>query len=557
MHLIAPLAAGVAGAGSGTAFLYQRGTSTLLSTYYTDFEATAAVSQASTGIALDSNGGAVVYVDTLCTVVVKSSLGSTIRTFVAGVKDSAVEVISDSFTGTDYASAATGVSKPTTLQAVLDRWNNSAGTSNFQVLVGGVATNLQTAVQGVSGFFYNVKASPYGAVGDGTTDDTASVQAAIDAADTAGGGVVLFPPGTYRYTSQLSVSYKVSLQGCGPSVTHLKLDNASNAIGITFPGTTSDQFRSQFVRDLRLSSAQANTNGAINIQDAFLEVSNVEIVGSASGHTNELVNIGASAAVTAMYLLMNGCVLTTGGSSAPFLVGNDPTTGRQEFNFCKFITTATNGSATITSGGGAGTLVKAIGCEVDLSSVTTVGAQGVFGSTSDLIVHGCYCKAPASGSGFLINAGVVAASGGICRESGNVVDGAGVTLYQAAMAATRFDQVFLDSRVNQWRDTSTTAASAALDAVNYSAEMVQKTSGATLTVNCNQADSCPVGHPYTLTVWNDNTGGALAVTFGTGFKGTNDNIANNTMRTYQFISRIGPSGNIRLYQIGTPRDETE
>lgn len=37
----------------------------------------------------------------------------------------------------------------------------------------------------------------YGATGDGSTDDTAAIQAAIDAAEAAGGGVVYFPAGVY------------------------------------------------------------------------------------------------------------------------------------------------------------------------------------------------------------------------------------------------------------------------------------------------------------------------------------------------------------------------
>ena len=43
--------------------------------------------------------------------------------------------------------------------------------------------------------WHNVK--DHGALGDGTTDDTAAIQAAIDACDAAGGGTVYFPPGTY------------------------------------------------------------------------------------------------------------------------------------------------------------------------------------------------------------------------------------------------------------------------------------------------------------------------------------------------------------------------
>jgi hypothetical protein len=53
--------------------------------------------------------------------------------------------------------------------------------------------DLATSVGGV----YNVK--DYGATGDGTTNDTAAIQAAIDAA--AVGGTVLFPAGTYSVTT--------------------------------------------------------------------------------------------------------------------------------------------------------------------------------------------------------------------------------------------------------------------------------------------------------------------------------------------------------------------
>src|SRR5437016_3860734 len=42
---------------------------------------------------------------------------------------------------------------------------------------------------------YSVRA--FGATGDGKTLDTAAVNKAIDAANAAGGGTVVFPPGTY------------------------------------------------------------------------------------------------------------------------------------------------------------------------------------------------------------------------------------------------------------------------------------------------------------------------------------------------------------------------
>lgn len=52
----------------------------------------------------------------------------------------------------------------------------------------------------------NVTSAVYGAAGDGTTDDTAAIQAAIDAITAAGGGLIYLPPGTYKLTSALTLT---------------------------------------------------------------------------------------------------------------------------------------------------------------------------------------------------------------------------------------------------------------------------------------------------------------------------------------------------------------
>lgn len=57
-----------------------------------------------------------------------------------------------------------------------------------------------------------IDVTQFGAKGDGSTDDTAAIQAAINAAQIVG-AAVHFPPATYRVNSFLTVSDKVTLQG--------------------------------------------------------------------------------------------------------------------------------------------------------------------------------------------------------------------------------------------------------------------------------------------------------------------------------------------------------
>lgn len=69
--------------------------------------------------------------------------------------------------------------------------------------------------------FIDVTKAPYNATGDGVTDDTTEIQAAMTAAGTAGGGIVFLPPGTYL-CSGLLIDSNVWLHGAGVDATELR-----------------------------------------------------------------------------------------------------------------------------------------------------------------------------------------------------------------------------------------------------------------------------------------------------------------------------------------------
>jgi hypothetical protein len=76
------------------------------------------------------------------------------------------------------------------------------------------ATWVQDIATGVgAGGVYSVKS--YGAIGDGDTDDTTACQNALNAADLAGVGAVVVPPGTYKLTAALTPGSGTTFLGQG------------------------------------------------------------------------------------------------------------------------------------------------------------------------------------------------------------------------------------------------------------------------------------------------------------------------------------------------------
>jgi hypothetical protein len=126
--------------------------------------------------------------------------------------------------------------------------------------VGGVKTFGQTPVipggKPVPLDWFNVRV--FGATGDGTTNDRAAIQAAIDAASAAGGGVVYLPKGTYRIGSSLTPTNATGVQLVGAGwATTIKITEGMNDWAIKFDGT-----------DTRLRIADLTIDGNCTAQTA-------------------------------------------------------------------------------------------------------------------------------------------------------------------------------------------------------------------------------------------------------------------------------------------------
>ena len=133
--------------------------------------------------------------------------------------------------------------------------NSSAGSDAFNVsytppFTGSVGTNVGDKLA------QTVSVKDFGAVGDGVADDTAAIQAAINAMVGIGRGVVYVPPGTYRTTSTITLfGLSVSLEGSGSELcTILKADFIGGAV-------LKVQNRRNSVKNLQIDSFASRISG--------------------------------------------------------------------------------------------------------------------------------------------------------------------------------------------------------------------------------------------------------------------------------------------------------
>lgn len=114
-------------------------------------------------------------------------------------------------------------------------FQNSLAASSGASLVGFIQSGsgaVSRTIQSKLRDFVSVK--DFGAIGNGTSDDTLSIQAAIDSLGSSP-GTIYFPPGTYKVTSTITVSKnRVHLVGAGSWATQILFAPTANATCFKF-----------------------------------------------------------------------------------------------------------------------------------------------------------------------------------------------------------------------------------------------------------------------------------------------------------------------------------
>ena len=140
----------------------------------------------------------------------------------------------------------------------------------------------------IEGAAVNVK--DFGAVGDGVTDDTAAIQAALDYAGSASssseslGASVYCPEGTYL-TGSLTIPGRIRIYGDGPYVTVFKLKAATNASHFNLTSTT-NYFN--VLENFSMEGNKVNQTGGTSHGINFYRPTSGGITGSGN---NRVVNV--------------------------------------------------------------------------------------------------------------------------------------------------------------------------------------------------------------------------------------------------------------------------
>lgn len=194
---------------------------------------------------------------------------------------------------------------------------NGAGGISIPYLPSGTGAIL-TTVQ--NKLHESISVKDFGAVGDGTTNDTAAINAAI-ASLPAGGGTVYFPVGVYSVTGiSPIVKSNVTLHGDGMGASTLFMRNVSNANMLSF-GDGVTYVRDVYVSNMRVAGNSANQSSGCGIDFNSIEGAHVISCEISDFKEQGIVFRGNGIRVSA-YLTVSDCYVNTNLGDGIYIPAN-------------------------------------------------------------------------------------------------------------------------------------------------------------------------------------------------------------------------------------------
>lgn len=189
----------------------------------------------------------------------------------------------------------------------------SDGETGWGTAVGDSFTDIDTALTQLS---FNVKAPAFAAVGDGVSDDTVAIQAAIDAANTATSSIVLIPATASGYlVSTLRYYNSTQIRGVGALSTQL-VHKTGTADFMFKNNNTAVAADNVLISDLFINGFvnQGSSLGGIDFQKAIRGRAERLRIGGVAG--SSIRYKGGGAGGDTMYGSVVGCHIDNGPTGA-------------------------------------------------------------------------------------------------------------------------------------------------------------------------------------------------------------------------------------------------
>jgi len=262
----------------------------------------------------------------------------------------------------------------------------------------------------------HVSVKDFGAVGDGTTDDTVAIQAASDRIKARAGGWVYFPVGTYKITSGLTVdTVGVCWRGAGRKSILKNFSTSASTLAINVGSAIDSKI---IVRDLAITANTTSSGAAVTVTNGNrIKVEGVAVALHRSG-------IITSAVTEAQ---VRDCTVESTDDNAAAIGVSVGTRGR--IDNCNVISATTNGTG-LSLGADARAVDSYVEKFATAVSMTGAGAQtrGVLSSVAttafslgaaNTIAEACF----ASGASTAYTVGAFAGCGvPFCRSSTSTTD---------------------------------------------------------------------------------------------------------------------------------------